>query len=190
VHGEAVVQTKAAQDNLAQVTNLLEPARQSQGPLVGSARSFADESIVIEAAESADLEPAPISPDWILAGSPKARSKVLAKSHDRTSVIMVWECTAGRFNWHYSEDEVVVVISGEVFITTENGEIRRLRQGDMGFFPAGSSCTWLINDSIKKIAVLRKDLPPLLGVGVRGWHKLLRVVGLRGRPSLMPVVRP
>ena len=73
---------------------------------------------------------------------------------------MVWECTAGRFDWHYSEDETVVVISGEVFISTEKGEERRLGQGDMGFFPAGSSCIWRVNDRVKKVAVLRKDLPP------------------------------
>jgi len=146
-------------------------------------------SIVIADAASAKLEPAPISPDWILAGTPETRSKILAKSRDGTSYIMVWECTAGCFDWHYSEDETVVVISGEVCITTEKGEERRLGQGDMGFFPAGSSCTWRVKDRIKKVAVLRKALPPPLGIGVRAWHKLLRVVGLRGQSSLMPAVR-
>jgi uncharacterized protein len=146
-------------------------------------------SIVIEAAASANLEPAPISPDWILAGTPEARSKMLVKSRDRTSSITVWECTPGRFNWHYSEDETVVVISGEVFITTEQGEERRLGQGDMAFFPGGSSCTWRVTDRIKKVAILRKDLPPPLGIGVRAWHKLLRVLGLRGQSSLIPAVR-
>jgi uncharacterized protein len=146
-------------------------------------------SIVIEAAASADLKPAPISTDWILAGRPEARSKLLARSHDRTSSIVVWECTPGRFDWHYSEDETVVILSGEVFITTERGEERRLGQGDMGFFPAGSSCTWRVTDRIKKVAVLRKDLPPLLGIGVRGWHLLLRIAGLRGQSSLKPAVR-
>ena len=145
-------------------------------------------SIILEAAALAALDPAPISPDWILAGTPQARSKVLAKSHDRTSSIMVWECTAGRFNWHYSEDETVVVISGEVFITSEKGEERRLGQGDVGFFPAGSSCTWRINDRVKKVAVLRKDMPLALGFGVRVWNKALRIAGFRGQSSLMPAV--
>jgi hypothetical protein len=144
---------------------------------------------VIEATASTDLEPAPIAPDWILAGTPEARSKLLAQSRDRRSSIVVWECTAGRFNWHYSEDETVVVISGEVFITTEKGEERRLGQGDMGFFPAGSSCTWRVNNRVKKIAVLRKNLPFLLSIGVRAWHKLLRIAGLEGQSSLMSAVR-
>ena len=145
--------------------------------------------IVIEATASVDLEPAPISADWILDGTPEARSRLLTKSGDRTSSIMVWECTPGRFSWHYSEDETVVVVSGEVFITTENGEERRLGQGDIGFFPAGCSYTWRVTDRIRKVAVLRKDLPPLLGIGARGWHLLLRIVGLRGKPSLIPAVR-
>ena len=145
-------------------------------------------SIILEAAALAALDPAPIPPDWILAGTPQARSKLLAKSHDRTSSIMVWECTAGRFNWHYSEDETVVIISGEVFITREEGEERRLGQGDVGFFPAGSSCIWRINDRVKKVAVLRKDMPLALGFGVRVWNKALRIAGLRGQSSLMPAV--
>jgi uncharacterized cupin superfamily protein len=143
------------------------------------------QAIMIAAAASADdLGSAPISPDWVLEGSPEARSKLLAKSHDGTSSIMVWECTAGRFNWYYNEDETVVVISGEVFISTKDGEERRLGQGDMGFFPAGSSCTWRITDRIKKVAVLRKDLPHPLGFGVRGWHKILRIARVRSQSSL------
>lgn len=144
--------------------------------------------IVIAASTDAELEPAPISPSWILAGTPQARSKILAKSRDGTSYVMAWECTAGRFKWHYSEDETVVVTSGEVIITTETGAEMRLGPGDMGFFPAGSSCTWHVTDRIKKVAVLRKDLPLPLGIGVRAWHKLLRNVGARGQPALMPIV--
>jgi uncharacterized cupin superfamily protein len=96
-------------------------------------------SIVIAAAASAILEPAPISPDWILDGTPEAENKIVAKSLDGTSYTVVWQCTAGLFNWHYSEDETVVVISGEVFVTTETGEECLLREGDIAFFPAGSS---------------------------------------------------
>ncbi len=146
-------------------------------------------SIVIETAASVDLynlEPIPILP--ALAGAPVARSRILARSHDRTSWIMVWECTAGRFIWNYGIDETVVVISGEVFISTENGEETRLGQGDMAFFPAGSSCVWRVNDYVKKVAILRQDLPPPLGIGVRVWHKLLGITGLRGQSSLIPSV--
>jgi uncharacterized cupin superfamily protein len=137
--------------------------------------------IVIEDAASAELVPAPISPGWILAGAPEARNKTLAISHDRTSTIVVWECTAGRFKWHFSEDETLVVISGEFFVTPEKGEERRLGQGDVGFFPAGSTCITRVENHVKKIAVLRKDLPPPLGIAARAWHRFLRIGGFRGQ---------
>jgi uncharacterized protein len=140
-------------------------------------------SIVIAAAATSDLEPAPISADWILSGTPEARSKLLATSHDGASCVMVWECTSGRFNWHYSEDETAVVISGEVFTTTEKGE-RRLGQGDTAFFPAGTSCMWRINVPVRKVAIIRKTLPLPLGFGLRAWNKLLRTIGLKGRSPL------
>ena len=145
-------------------------------------------SIVIAAAATADLAPAPVSPDWVLNGTPETRSKELARSHDRTSYVMVWDCTAGRFNWHYSKDETLVVISGEAFITNEKGEERRLGPGDRVFFPAGSSCTWRVTNYIKKVAFLRHTMPRPLGFGVVAWNKLLQIVGLNGRSALMLAV--
>jgi hypothetical protein len=133
-------------------------------------------SIVTAAAAHADLEPAPIPPDWILDGAPRARMKKLANSHDRTSYIMVWDCTAGHFNWHYNKDETVVVISGEVFIADEKGEERRLGPGDMAFFPAGTSCTWRVTRHIRKVAVLRETMPRPLGLGLRAWKGGSRLV--------------
>ena len=137
--------------------------------------------IMIAEAELADLVAAPIRPDWILAGAPKARNKTLAMSKDRTSRTVVWECTAGSFNWHFAEDETIYIIAGEVFVTTDTGEEKRLGKGDVGFFPAGSSCICRIDNYVRKVAVLRKDLPALFGIGVRGWHKFVRNVGVQGQ---------
>jgi uncharacterized cupin superfamily protein len=134
----------------------------------------------------ADLGPSPICASWIHSGKPEARSKLLAKSYDGTAYVVVWECTAGRFEWHYFEDETVTVVSGEVYISTENGE-RRLGQGDMAFFPAGCSCEWRVPDRVRKVAVMRKSLGYPLGFGVRALYKLLSVAGLREQSSLTPV---
>jgi len=143
-------------------------------------------SIVVEAGAAADLRPAPIPRDWILNGTPEARSKELARSDDRTSHSMVWECTAGRFNWHYNKDETFVVISGEAFITNGQGEERRLGPGDVVFFPAGTSSTWRVPRYIKKVAILRHTMPRPLGFGVLAWNLLRRIVGLmRGLPLML-----
>ena len=142
-------------------------------------------SIVIAATATAELKPAPITPSWIGSGTPEATNKLMASSEDRTAHIMVWECTPGSFHWHYSEDETVVIVSGEVFITQDSGPERRLGPGDMAFFPAGCSALWRITSKVRKVAVLRNNLPMPLAIGLRIWNKLLSVIGLRTQPPLI-----
>jgi len=146
-------------------------------------------SIVVAAAHAARLEHSPLS--RILKGNPEARSAVLARSRDRTSVTVAWECTPGEFVWDYTQDETLVVLAGEAFVTNEAGEECRLRPGDMAFFPAGSSSRWRVTDRIKKVAVVRHHLPPPLGLGVRLWYKLVQLTGRRGdRPRPRPASGP
>jgi hypothetical protein len=71
-----------------------------------------------------------------------------------------------------------------VFITTKDGTKRRLAMGDVAFFPAGSSCTWQVTETVRKVAFLRKDMPRLLGFSLRVWHKLLQTAGVRGKMPL------
>lgn len=143
-------------------------------------------SIVVAAADKARLDDSPIVSDWILAGSPQARGTELAKSHDGQSRVVAWECTAGEFVWHYDEDETIVVLSGEAFVTNDAGEELRIGQGDVVFFPAGSSSRWRVTGRIKKVAMLRKDLPAPFALGLRAWRKILRRVGLRTGSSPTP----
>jgi uncharacterized cupin superfamily protein len=131
--------------------------------------------IVIAAAAAANLEPGPVVHDEVLNGTPRMRSKELARSHDGTSHTMVWECTAGCFNWDYHKDETFVVMSGEAFITTETGEERRIVPGDIVFFPAGTSAKWRVPHHIKKVAFLRHTMPRPLGFAVLAWNRLLRI---------------
>ena len=133
-------------------------------------------SIVLITAGTSDLEPAPIPADWILNGRPETRNKELARSRDRTATIYDWSCTAGRFTWHYAEDEILVVVSGETFITDENGKEHRLGPGDMGFFPAGSSATWRITSHVRKFAMVRSTVPKPLVFAMRVWRRLRRMV--------------
>lgn len=133
-------------------------------------------SIVIADPATVALEPAPIEPDWIVEGNPKASAKELARSNDGTSVVVAWSCTAGRFHWHYKVDETVHVISGEVFVTNEHGVERRLGPGDMAFFPAGSSSVWRVPASVRKLAVCRHALPHPLGFALRAWRRMIAVI--------------
>jgi hypothetical protein len=76
------------------------------------------------------------------------------------------------------------VISGEAFMINEKGEERRFGPGDMGFFPAGTSCTWRITEHLRKVGVLKENVGRPLGLAVKAWHKVLRIVGLSGESAL------
>ena len=138
--------------------------------------------IVIATPAAFELGPEnmPILPDWVLSGTPISRVKNVVRSRDRTSHVVVWECTRGRFKWRYRQDEVVVIVSGEVFITTDEGQERRLGPGDLAFFPAGSSSIWRVPERVRKVAVIREPLWWPLGLGLKGLKKLLRLAGMAG----------
>jgi len=135
-------------------------------------------SIVMGTAASVELDPEPICEKWILSGKPSARSKVVARSRDWASKIVVWDCTAGRFQWHYDQDETIIVISGTAYLLGDNGEEHLFGPGDYGFFPAGSIASWRIDDHIRKIAVLREPLWRPVGFALKVWNKFLRKAGL------------
>lgn len=132
-----------------------------------------------------ELAPKPIPSEWILSGAPEARSNLIARSHDWTSSIVVWDCTAGRFTWHYCSDEVIMVVSGEAFLVNESGDERRFGPGDIGFFPAGTSVTWRVPRRIRKVAVLRETMWRPLGFVLKISKKLLRVIGLGEKSALI-----
>jgi len=121
-------------------------------------------------------EEMPISPNLVLSGTPISRIKSVVRSRDWTSHVVVWECTGGTFKWRYRQDEVVVIVSGEVFITTEEGQERRLGPGDLAFFPAGSSSTWRVPERVRKVAVIRETMWWPLGLGLKVLKKLVNLL--------------
>jgi len=134
-------------------------------------------SIVITTPATFDLgaQTQPMLPWRVLSGVPTTRTWNVVRSYDLTSDVVVWECTAGRFECRYQQDEAVMIVAGEVFITDNTGEERRLGPGDLGVFPTGSSCIWRIPESVRKIAVVRETIWRPVGLGLKIWKRLLRI---------------
>ena len=139
-----------------------------------------DGTILSSTLADIELEPGSIPSEWLLSGQPETRSKVLGKSRDRLGYIMLWECGAVSYKWHYSQDEAYIVLSGEGFMTDEKGVERRFGPGDVAFFPAGTNATWRHPDHFRKVAVLKESIWQPVGVGLKAWSKLLQMVGLSG----------
>ena len=102
-----------------------------------------------------ELQPAPIRPEWVLEGNPVARNKFLFTTRDRQLRTLVWDCTAGRFNWYYDEDETIYIMEGEVRIKRPDGDVVHMRPGDMVFFHQGSHAEWIVDRYVRKLAYLR-----------------------------------
>ncbi len=89
---------------------------------------------------------------------------------------MVWTCTPGKFHWHYNVDETLYILEGEVFVTDENEEVRRLGPGDLVFFPAGCHSVWHVTKDVRKIAFCRQSMPLVAGYGLRAVNKLINIM--------------
>jgi uncharacterized cupin superfamily protein len=135
------------------------------------------ESIFCSTLNDVRLEPDSIPSKWLLSGQPETRSKILGKSRDGLAYVVLWECGAVSYKWHYRRDEAYIVLSGEGFVTDEEGVERRLGPGDVAFFPAGSTATWRHPDHFRKVAVLKYSVWPPLAPGMKTWSKLLQLIG-------------
>lgn len=96
----------------------------------------------------------PIRPAWILDGTPVTRSGQWSASGDGNVTFHIWDCTAGRFRWHFHADEIVYILEGSVTVTTDDGHTITLSPGDAATFPAGSSNVWTVPTYVRKYAVL------------------------------------
>lgn len=101
---------------------------------------------------------APIRKEWILEGIPQARSKILACSNDKTTFTVMWDCTAGRFNWFYDVDETICLVEGAISLRDATGALFNLAAGDSFFFPAGSRYEWTVPRYVRKVAVIHMPL--------------------------------
>jgi uncharacterized cupin superfamily protein len=107
-------------------------------------------------AARSDFEPAPIRSAWVLEGTPVARVITLANAPDGNLTCALWDCTKGRFRWHFRSDEIVHILEGQVHVVDEqSGADRTLRSGDMGYFPRGLTMVWTVDQYVKKLAIIR-----------------------------------
>ncbi len=136
------------------------------------------------------LTDAPINPAWVRAGAPRARLGEIARSADGTCAIVVWDCTAGVFEWRFGVDETVQIIDGAVTVADATGRERALRPGDVAFFPAGSASLWRVETYVRKVAVCRHAMPAPLGFVLRAFNKLKTLAGFGAGGAAMTPAQP
>lgn len=128
-----------------------------------------------------EMRDAPINPDWILSGTPRARVAEQSRSVDGAATTAIWECTAGRFRWYFGCDETVVILDGEVHVTAEDGTERTLRKGDIAYFKPKTWAVWEIRSHVRKIAFVRRPFPMAVA---HAWRAFKALRGAAGSASL------
>jgi uncharacterized cupin superfamily protein len=100
-----------------------------------------------------DLAPDPMDPSWILEGNPQARSRRLFVDPDRSISAILWDCTAGRFDWHYGGDEIIQIVDGEAELTFPSGTVTTVKPGDIVYFPGAQIVQFNVPHYIRKVSL-------------------------------------
>jgi uncharacterized cupin superfamily protein len=61
-----------------------------------------------------------------------------------------WECEKSTFDWTYSDKETAYVFEGKVTVKTPDQQVS-FGTGDLVVFPKGLSCTWTVEEPIRKV---------------------------------------
>lgn len=113
-----------------------------------------------DSADKSGMTEIPFYPPNVLEGDPRMRSKAISSSGDGGFVTGMWDCTAGRFMWHFNCDEVVHIIDGEVTVKV-NDQVQRLVKGSVAYFPIGTVSEWHVPNYVLKIFSHHNPTPTL-----------------------------
>jgi len=130
---------------------------------------------MIASATDITLKPAPITPEWVREGNPQARNAVLSRSADGMATTLIWECTAGKFDWTYHIDETIYFLEGSAVISDGHAPPRRFGAGDVLFLPHGTVAHWHVEEYVRKVAFCRKTQPKLLTLGLKAARRMKKL---------------
>ncbi|MGA2396763.1 MAG: cupin domain-containing protein [Steroidobacteraceae bacterium] len=124
------------------------------------------------------LHAAPINRDWVVDGTPEARGCPIFETSDQGANVHEWQCTRGRFVWHYIVDEIVYIIEGDARIKDlATGLSTHITAGTSVLFQRGSSAEWTVDRHIRKIAINHVPLSPKAVLLRSAWRRLKRLFG-------------
>ena len=117
--------------------------------------------VVRSVVTAGDLDPDPMDPSWILEGNPEARSRRLFLDPDRSISAILWDCTAGRFDWHYGGDEIIQIVDGEAELTFPSGTVTTVKPGDIVYFPGAQIVRFNVPKYVRKVSLYSDRTSPI-----------------------------
>ena len=87
----------------------------------------------------------------ILGGAPRHAGLHLMGNANSATQAGVWECTPGRFDYTFPDNELCKIVSGEVLLTDAQDQRRRLGPGDMLITHRGDIVNWDVRQTVRKV---------------------------------------
>lgn len=84
-----------------------------------------------------DTEWGPVDPKKVVAGEPRSSYKIIHSNASKEFYSGIFECTAGKWNVSYNEDEFCTLVEGSLILTNENGDTFEFSAPDSFLIPAG-----------------------------------------------------
>ncbi len=106
-------------------------------------------------AQQLPLDPTPLDPDQVLAGTPDVAA---AEVSDAPLEVGVWQHSVGT-STDVEADEVFVVLKGRATIEVANGPTLEVGPGDIGILQRGAETTWTVHETLRKVYVLPPSDP-------------------------------
>jgi uncharacterized protein len=96
-------------------------------------------------------EESAMAADRVISGKPVARVANYFNDDSQQFFAGRWSATRGTWRVRYTENELCVMTSGKVVISSESGESYSFGPGDAFVIPAGFSGTWEVLEDCSKI---------------------------------------
>lgn len=110
---------------------------------------FAKEPVEVNKRRLADL------PDRVVEGDPHHETKVQFRAADGGLLAGTWTSTPGKWHAFADRDEFCQILSGHVFLVSEDGTRQEFRAGDAFLIPNGFVGFWEVIETTTKHFVIR-----------------------------------
>lgn len=95
-----------------------------------------------------------VAAERVIAGAPKSSYHMLYSSKSGEFHSGIYECTPGKWQVSYSEDEFCTLIEGTVRLTGESGETQEFTAPGSFLIPSGYKGTWEAVTPVRKFFVI------------------------------------
>ncbi len=87
----------------------------------------------------------------VLEGNPEPAGRFDVGGPETRTMVGVWQCTPGKFEYTYPGDEICTLLAGRIRLTDEDGKVHEYTAGDTFYTRKGEVAVWEVIETMRKI---------------------------------------